>query len=387
MKKFLSILAGLVIVFSFSACSQSENSPISSEERNVVAVEVKEEEPKQQTSQSIEHIDEDEQVGQSIIAQTTEQGEKQTAFTQNKTEGGSQQSASGQEKTEGSSQQSTSGQGKTEGSSQQSTSGQGKLEESTQQSISAQGKTEVTSDEESKQATDKTGSASQAALYIGEYKDEEVNEPNLQIQQNRDGTFLIQIGIHRIASMYDGKGILTEKGMEFTITAPDDEKLTGIITLKKDVATVTFTNEVWAEYSTARDSFNYYKTSDIPNIYLPDYMDLGIETDPFVGEYNDYDVEEPNLEIQKNEDGTYLIQIGIFRLTTLDDCIGTAKDGKIEFSAKLEGEAGEKASVIKGTITLDGDVATVTFDKSFWFAEQNVYKYHKTSDIPHIYEP
>ena len=49
-----------------------------------------------------------------------------------------------------------------------------------------------------------------------------------------------------------------------------------------------------------------------------------MEPDPYVGEYNCYDIHEPYLEIQKNEDNTYEIQIDIFRLLLLDDCVGHA---------------------------------------------------------------
>ena len=47
-----------------------------------------------------------------------------------------------------------------------------------------------------------------------------------------------------------------------------------------------------------------------------------IDEDSYVGEYNSYDTDEPNLEIQKNWDGSYLVQIGMYRLAQLDDCEG-----------------------------------------------------------------
>lgn len=39
-----------------------------------------------------------------------------------------------------------------------------------------------------------------------------------------------------------------------------------------------------------------------------------IDEDSYVGEYNSYDTDEPNLEIQKNWDGSYLVQIGMLSL-------------------------------------------------------------------------
>ena len=105
--------------------------------------------------------------------------------------------------------------------------------------------------------------------------------------------------------------------------------------------------------------------------------------DPFVGEYNSYDVDEPDLEIQKNADGTYKIQIGIYRLTSLDVCVGDRTEEGITFLA----DRGDK--VFRGTITLEGDIATVTFFGSDWmrFAGVSEYKYYKTSNIPNIYVP
>lgn len=55
----------------------------------------------------------------------------------------------------------------------------------------------------------------------------------------------------------------------------------------------------------------------------------------------------PDLEIEKNDDGTYLINVGIYRLTTFEDCVGLKVNDRIEFST-YEG-------VITGVITLDDD--------------------------------
>lgn len=80
-----------------------------------------------------------------------------------------------------------------------------------------------------------------------------------------------------------------------------------------------------------------------------------VENDRYVGQYND-DVGKPNLVIQKQEDETYAIQIGIFRSAYLDDGVGELMENGIVFSATtLNG--GE----LTGTITLEGDIATVTF--------------------------
>ena len=39
-----------------------------------------------------------------------------------------------------------------------------------------------------------------------------------------------------------------------------------------DIAIVTFTNEVWATYSSINE-YRYYKASEIPNIDVLDYME------------------------------------------------------------------------------------------------------------------
>ena len=57
-----------------------------------------------------------------------------------------------------------------------------------------------------------------------------------------------------------------------------------------------------------------------------------IDEDSYVGEYNSYDTDEPNLEIQKNWDGSYLVQIGMFRLAQLNDCEGKWTEQGLEFS-------------------------------------------------------
>lgn len=110
------------------------------------------------------------------------------------------------------------------------------------------------------------------------------------------------------------------------------------------------------------------------------------EPDRYEGAYNSYDVNEPDLQIQKNEGGTYLIQIGIYRLVQLDACIGRVNEDKIVFSTTEWGEDKE----ITGTITVDDeDIATVTLEAAWsdwWFKNINVYKYYKVSDVPDIYE-
>ena len=74
-----------------------------------------------------------------------------------------------------------------------------------------------------------------------------------------------------------------------------------------------------------------------------------MEPDPYMGEYNCYDIHEPYLEIQKNEDNTYEIQIDIFRLLLLDDCVGHATAEGIAFSTTKYTD-----TEMTGLITLEG---------------------------------
>ena len=106
------------------------------------------------------------------------------------------------------------------------------------------------------------------------------------------------------------------------------------------------------------------------------------ELDTYVGEYNAYDINEPMLQIKKNDDGTYLIQIGIYRLLQLDECIGLEVDGRIEFFTTEWGEGRD----ITGIITVVDDIATVKLQAEWttWFNVVDEYKYYKISNVPNI---
>ena len=99
--------------------------------------------------------------------------------------------------------------------------------------------------------------------FTGEYSDYDANEPNLEIQKNADETYRITIGIFRLAYFDDAVGMLTEKGLAFTATAPDGSEAAGVISLEGDIATVTF-EPGWEGFD-SNYSYKYYKTSDKPN--------------------------------------------------------------------------------------------------------------------------
>lgn len=79
-----------------------------------------------------------------------------------------------------------------------------------------------------------------------------------------------------------------------------------------------------------------------------------VQTDmyEYEGEYLDYDGNEPALEIKKNSDGTYQIQITIYRLCFLEDGIGRKTEKGLEFAA-----TGPNGNEMNGVIHLEDDVS------------------------------
>lgn len=104
------------------------------------------------------------------------------------------------------------------------------------------------------------------AVYLGEYLDQDTKEAGLEIAKGEDGTYIIQIGIYRLTSLSDGVGELTAEGMKFTATDAAGNPISGIITVKEETATVTFTDSTW-EYLENGTSFLYTKSSDVPKLW------------------------------------------------------------------------------------------------------------------------
>ena len=109
--------------------------------------------------------------------------------------------------------------------------------------------------------------------------------------------------------------------------------------------------------------------------------DGGEETDPYVGEYLDGDLIEPGLTISLNEDGQYLVQISIYRLTSINDGVGQDTGDGISFTA-----TDAAGNSISGTITLDGSTATITFTDSTWeyLPSGTSFQFTRSSDNPNI---
>ena len=101
----------------------------------------------------------------------------------------------------------------------------------------------------------------------------------------------------------------------------------------------------------------------------------------YEGEYNSYDINEPALEIKKNDDETYQIQIDLYRLWDFYDGAGKITEEGLEFAS-----TGPRGNEVNGVIKLEEDIAVVTIFGQEWldFAGLSEYKFYKTSDIPNI---
>ena len=101
----------------------------------------------------------------------------------------------------------------------------------------------------------------------------------------------------------------------------------------------------------------------------------------YEGEYNSYDVSDPALEIKKNDDETYQIQIDLFRLWGFYDDAGKITEEGLEFAA-----TGPGGNEVNGVIKLEEDIAVVTIFGQEWldFAGLSEYRFYKTSDVPNI---
>lgn len=109
--------------------------------------------------------------------------------------------------------------------------------------------------------------------------------------------------------------------------------------------------------------------------------EAGTSAYEYEGEYNSYDIDEPALEIKKNDDGTYQIQIDLFRLWGFYVDAGKITEEGLEFAT-----TGPGGNEMNGVIKLEGDIAVVTIFGQEWldFAGLSEYRFYKTSDVPDI---
>lgn len=62
-------------------------------------------------------------------------------------------------------------------------------------------------------------------------------------------------------------GKVTEEGLEFVATGPSENKVNGVIQLEEDIAIVTLFSKEWVDFAGSSE-YKFYKTSDVPNIYV-----------------------------------------------------------------------------------------------------------------------
>ena len=103
-------------------------------------------------------------------------------------------------------------------------------------------------------------------VYIGEYLDQDTNEPGLEIAKSDSGGYIVQISIFRLTSLSDGTGELSSDGMTFTATDAAGNPIRGTIVVDEQLATVTFTDSSWDGLPNG-SSFIYAKSSDTPSIW------------------------------------------------------------------------------------------------------------------------
>ena len=199
-----------------------------------------------------------------------------------------------------------------------------------------------------------------------------------------------------------GKLMIQKSSNGYDISDYESESSCRFLADSSNIETIE-NNRIYVKYpeqvfSDDTVNFSYYileYSTDEINVY---YGDAGFEEAQFLyhatkktevradvyeyeGEYNSYDVNEPALEIKKNDDATYQIQIDLFRLWGFYDGAGKITEEGLEFTA-----TGPRGSEVNGVIKLEEDIAVVTIFGQEWldFAGLSEYKFYKTSDVPNI---
>ena len=199
-----------------------------------------------------------------------------------------------------------------------------------------------------------------------------------------------------------GKLMIQKSSNGYDISDYESESSCRFLADSSNIETIE-NNRIYVKYpeqvfSDDTVNFSYYileYSTDEINVY---YGDAGFEEAQFLyhatkktevradvyeyeGEYNSYDVNEPALEIKKNDDATYQIQIDLFRLWGFYDGAGKIAEEGLEFTA-----TGPRGNEMNGVIKLEEDIAVVTIFGQEWldFAGLSEYKFYKTSDVPNI---
>lgn len=104
------------------------------------------------------------------------------------------------------------------------------------------------------------------AVYVGEYTDPDSGSVEMEIAENEDGTFVVQIGIYRLTELSDGVGALESDGLHFTATDANGNPISGVIIVNGDEATITFTDSTWPLLPNG-EQFTYIRASDQPTLW------------------------------------------------------------------------------------------------------------------------
>ena len=199
-----------------------------------------------------------------------------------------------------------------------------------------------------------------------------------------------------------GKLMIQKSSNGYDISDYESESSCRFLADSSNIETIE-NNRIYVKYpeqvfSDDTVNFSYYVleySTDEINVY---YGEAGFEEAQFLyhatkkievradvykyeGEYNSYDINEPALEIKKNDDETYQIQIDLFRLWGFYDDAGKITEEGLEFTA-----TGPRGNEMNGIIKLDEDIAVVTIFGQEWldFAGLSEYKFYKTSDVSNI---
>ena len=90
--------------------------------------------------------------------------------------------------------------------------------------------------------------------YVGDYQEEGNKESELHIAYRNDGKYDIQMDIFRLTS-------LSDEGIAFTATDASGNPIGGLISLKENTVTVTFTNSTWEPIENG-STFKYTKKAN-----------------------------------------------------------------------------------------------------------------------------
>lgn len=206
--------------------------------------------------------------------------------------------------------------------------------------------------------------------YVGIYHDYAAGEPSLLIGREEDGIYRVTVSYFHMKSFENMEGTLTDDGIAFEARDPLGNPLCGIIVQDGGTAAVVLTKCTWKNAFNIEKGMAYYffKADGMSG----DALACRGEGDAYVGVYNSFEENEPGLFIEKDGDA-YRLQIGLFRLTTLQDVEGTLTDDGISFRT-----ADPMGSSLSGVVTLVGQDAVVTFADASWDYIHNGDTYYFT---------